>query len=140
MAGIEQKIHDAEIAVNYAIYYPLIKPYCALYGRTKQEKDRSKKDIGGEEAEAQHQDTKEHAAKGDPKMWAAVEHAMAEGTLDELRNSDDGVATRRAKATQAPKKDKAKEKKRPQSRHAAQETTAANTRDDGDDSDGGFFE
>lgn len=133
-------MHNAQVAVNYAIFYPLMKPYCALYGRANREKGNAGKETAEEEAEGQHQDTKGHIPKGDPQMWEAVERATAEGTLDELRNRVEGAATRRTKATQTPKKENPKENKASRSKNAVGKTTAGNVRDDGDDSDGGFFE
>jgi hypothetical protein len=135
-AELQRQIHDAEVAVNYAIYYPLMKPYSALFGRTKQDKGDTGKEGDGEEMEEQRQDPKNKSPKGDPTMWAAVERAMAEGTLDALRNSDDGSAARKIKVTQD-SKDKAKEKKKAQSKQKIQNTTP---HEDEEESDGGFFE
>ena len=81
------------MAVNYAIYYPLFKPYSSLYPRTTSGKDESD-DI--QEGNI-HQPRKSQEAKGDPEMWKAVEKAMKQGTLDELRNSDSGRSLARTR-------------------------------------------
>jgi hypothetical protein len=134
---LQRQIHDAEVAVNYAIYYPLMKPYSALYPRTKQEKKGSDEDTEMQDAEG----SKTQAAKGDPEMWAAVERAMEEGTLDALRNSDENVSSWREKIkTTVLAKGKTKDKKKADAKKASDLTKAQQTQEDGNESDGGFFE
>lgn len=128
------------MAVNYTQYYPLMKPYCSMYPRPKQDKAESGENTDAQESEGQQKEkeAKDHA---DPEMWAAVEKAMGEGTLDELRNRDEGVAGRRAKLDEKTKqKQEAKEKSRSRPRQTAETRRAAEATNDGDDSDGGFFE
>jgi hypothetical protein len=115
-----------------------MKPYCSMYPRSKQDKADSGDNTDAQESEGQQKEAKAHA---DPEMWAAVERAMEEGTLDELRNRDEGVASRRAKLDETTKqKQETKDKKRSRPKPTAERTRAAAAKNDGDDSDGGFFE
>jgi hypothetical protein len=84
-AALEQKVKDAEVHVNYAIYYPLDRAYVALFPTKKKEKkDGEQSEDEGEE----HEDkaAKEVERQGDKEMWEKVRQCMAEGTLDALRN------------------------------------------------------
>ncbi|KAF2744869.1 hypothetical protein M011DRAFT_528174 [Sporormia fimetaria CBS 119925] len=139
---LRQEIHQAEVAVNYAIYYPLMKPYSSLYPRTKREPNNPEEDTDMQDANNQNSKSSEH--KGDPEMWAAVERAMAEGTLDHLRNSDDADRRQKAKGkiqeTEQRKAKKTKDslqKKRVQSQPKPAKSAEEHEEDD---SDGGFFE
>ncbi len=63
--------------LNYTIYYPLERPYSALYPTVK-----------GEDGKVQQDDSAYEAGeRGDKGMWEAVQHAMTEGTLEALRNT-----------------------------------------------------
>lgn len=128
------------MAVNYAIYYPLMKPYSSLYPRgNKQEKN-------GEDVEMEDGDAEKlPKPKGNPEMWAEVEKAMEEGTLDELRNRDESAASRRAKFEEAASKNKEKKKEKKvdptdTSRPPRRAPAPKFAQEDEDDSDGGFFE
>jgi len=136
-AELQQRIHNAEIDVNYAIYYPLMKPYSSLYPKSK-----SNKSSNSEEAEDTGEDSKNNAdvdgPKGDVNMWKAVEQAMEEGTLEKLRYSKDAVPAEPPKKS---KKPKAKEnKKESKASHTASTSHNHPVQDQDDDSDGGFFE
>ena len=140
-ASLKQRIHNAEVDVNYAIYYPLMKPYSSLYPKSK-----SKKSDDSNEADEEDDKNKSEeidGPKGDVEMWKAVEQAMEEGTLDKLRYSKDAVPAEPPKGIKKPKvkevkKDKADSK--PQKMQHTNGTSYYNTHAEDDDSDGGFFE
>ena len=89
-AEVRQKIHKAEVDVNYAIYYPLVKAYSSLYPRGKEGDTEGKLDDGTA-----------YRSKGDPEMWRLVERAMEQGTLNDLRESNVGIPkTKPSNATQ----------------------------------------
>jgi hypothetical protein len=74
-AALRTRIHNADVDVNYTIYYPLLRPYVSLY--PKKEGSASAESFDG--------------PKGDVDMWKAIEEAMETGTLDRLRNTKEGV-------------------------------------------------
>ncbi|KAF2275472.1 uncharacterized protein EI97DRAFT_76282 [Westerdykella ornata] len=128
-----REIHDAEVAVNYAIYYPLMKRYIALYPKSKREMKNTDGESNTQEGNS------ENTAKGDPEMWAAVERAMEEGTLDKLRNSDDGSAGRRP-LPKTKSHGTTKKSARENAKKTAQPKQPQIGEQEDDDSDGGFFE
>jgi hypothetical protein len=138
---LRQKIHHAEVDVNYAIYYPLMKPYSSLYPKSK-----NRKTSDSEEAEDTGEDSKNGAEidgpKGDVEMWKKVEQAMEDGTLKELRYSKDALPAEPPK-----KKPKLKESKKSkpegkanQSQEKATGSKSYAAQDEDEESDGGFFE
>ncbi|KAI9720798.1 MAG: hypothetical protein M1812_002637 [Candelaria pacifica] len=68
------QVHNAEVDLNYTLYYPLSQKYISLYPRKGSESAHSRE----EEADA--------TAKDKPPLWGEVEQSMEEGTLDALRN------------------------------------------------------
>ena len=124
-----RSVHNAEVDLNYTLYYPLLKTYVALY--PKQQKE----------------DGKEHTAplndgpKGNVEMWKMVEKAMEEQTLDELRESKEGVkipgAPDRSQAKLV-KKDERKAKEG-DSKARKSERIDATMQDEAEESDEGFF-
>lgn len=111
---LRQKIHNAEVDVNYATYYPLMKVYSSLYPKSKKQKNDSHDDEA--EAETEHADKKYKGdevdgPKGNVEMWKAVEQAMEEGTLDALRNSKDAIPAAPPKKSKATKDKEAQKKK-----------------------------
>ncbi|OAK99203.1 hypothetical protein IQ06DRAFT_16310 [Phaeosphaeriaceae sp. SRC1lsM3a] len=127
---LAQRVHNAEVDVNYAIYYPLMKPYSSLYPKSKKPKAED-----SEEAEDTGEDSKNSAEqdgpKGDVEMWKAVEQAMEDGTLEKLRYSKHALPAEPPKKS---KKPKVKENKK----EVEKKTHAAAEEDE--DSDNGFFE
>ncbi|KAH7382259.1 hypothetical protein BKA66DRAFT_418366 [Pyrenochaeta sp. MPI-SDFR-AT-0127] len=143
---LKQKVHNAEVDVNYAIYYPLMKPYSALYPKSKTSKptetevdedgsnDKSSREVDG--------------PKGDVSMWKAVEKAMEEGTLDALRHSKDGMpaapvkkANNKTAVRRVPEKREEPEvfgNRRERRKAGMAQAQAAQEKED--ESDGGFFE
>ncbi|KAH6633513.1 hypothetical protein C7974DRAFT_173413 [Boeremia exigua] len=141
-AALQKRLHNAEVDVNYAVSYPLMKPYSSLYPTAK----KTKGEDDGKKAE------EVDGPKGDVMVWKMVEQAMADGTLEELRNSKSrdeipGAPPKKSKAKKAkpgkdtpapPKKTYAPleiPKNRREARAAAREAEAED-----EDSDGGFFE
>ncbi|KAH7082223.1 hypothetical protein FB567DRAFT_562055 [Paraphoma chrysanthemicola] len=140
---IQQRIHNAEVDVNYAIYYPLMKPYSSLYPKSKSKKNDDSEGADEEEDDRNKSDEID-GPKGDVEMWKAVETAMEEGTLEKLRYSKDAVP---GAPTQKSKKPKAKEGKKDtldgKSKPGQQKSIGSNmyaAQEEDDESDGGFFE
>lgn len=140
---LQLRIHNAEVDVNYAIYYPLMKPYSSLYPKSK-----NRKPDDSEDAEDTGEDSKNSAEvdgpKGDVEMWRAVERAMEEGTPDKLRYSKDAIPAEPPKKSKKPKiKDVKKGKMEGKTSAAQGKATGSKTyavQDEGEESDGGFFE
>lgn len=128
---LQQRVHNAEVDVNYAIYYPLMKPYSSLYPKSK----KSKTD-DSEDAEDTGEDNKNNAEqdgpKGDVDMWRAIEQAMEDGTLEKLRYSKDALPAEPPKKSKKPKAKENKKDKAEKQTHAVAE--------EDEDSDNGFFE
>lgn len=127
------------MAVNYAIYYPLTKPYASLYPRTKQEDSKSRKPLDGQEEDDLSGDADVTRGKGDPEMWMAVERAMEEGTLDELRNSESSLPVQQMKGNIRKQAEMAKAQKKAQKEQRDKKKTKERRAEE-EDSDGGFFE
>ncbi|KAJ4361934.1 18S rRNA maturation protein [Neocucurbitaria cava] len=142
---LNQRIHNAEVDVNYAIYYPLMKPYPSLYPKSKKGKSAEADD---EDDGANDKGNREvDGPKGDAEMWRAIEKAMAEGTLNALRYSKDGMpaapATKELKKfvkKPAMKREEAPEGMNRRERRKAGLAKAQAAQDEDQDSDGGFFE
>jgi hypothetical protein len=142
-----KKVDDAEVDVNYAIYFPLEQNYVSLFPRKKPKPEaEEEEEVDEEKGQA---DTVER--QGDPQMWERVKQCMAYGTLDKLRNerSDEmdekrtevrgfSKVTRQSKEKSSRSKDLA-EGGVPVDDHAMNHKPMANDEDD-EDSDGGFFE
>ncbi|KAL5454160.1 hypothetical protein PMIN06_005119 [Paraphaeosphaeria minitans] len=73
-------IHNAEVDLSYTLYYPLLKAYVSLY--PKQQKEDSKSGDAAPPTDG---------PKGDVTMWKTVKKAIEEQTLEELRESREGV-------------------------------------------------
>ncbi|CBX91735.1 hypothetical protein IAQ61_011031 [Plenodomus lingam] len=141
-AELRRRVHNAEIDVNYAIYYPLMKPYSSMYPKSKKDKPAGASD---DDSDAQGKSSKEvDGPKGDLDMWRKVEVATEEGTLDALRNSKEGIPA-------APKKEQTKKPfVKPKATGANLRVVGGNRRErraqvaqqqeEENDSDGGFFE
>ncbi|KAJ9637344.1 hypothetical protein H2199_007631 [Coniosporium tulheliwenetii] len=98
---LERAVRDAEVDLNYTLYYPLAEPYVSLWPKAPNRKTKRRM---GEAEEAGDEDGVDRAAdgqsdaraeaktnqgpKGDPAMRALVEKAMQEGpaALDALKN------------------------------------------------------
>jgi hypothetical protein len=136
-AKLQQRIHNAQVDVNYAMYYPLMKPYSSLYPKSKNKKTDDSEDA--EDASEDNKNTGEiDGPKGDVEMWRAVELAMEKGTLNNLRYSKDAIPAEPPKKSKKSKVKEVKEKAEGKSNAAQRNTYAA--QDDDEDSDGGFFD
>jgi hypothetical protein len=138
---LRQRIHNAEVDVNYAIYYPLMKPYSSLYPKTKTPKPGESGD-----AEDDSEDSKNNneidGPKGNVEMWKAIEQAMEDRTLERLRHSKDALPAEPPKKI---KKPKVVEKKKPAEKTKTSQVSISGTKrygaqEEEEDSDGGFFE
>ncbi|KAF1843006.1 uncharacterized protein K460DRAFT_407380 [Cucurbitaria berberidis CBS 394.84] len=140
---LNQRIHNAEVDVNYAIYYPLMKPYSSLYPKSKT----------GKSAEAEEEDDDKgnrevDGPKGNVEMWRAVEKAMTEGTLDTLRYSKEAMPAAPAKkdnkkkafTKSITKHEDVEEGKNRRERRKAGAAKAQKAQEEAEESDGGFFE
>ncbi|KAI8936687.1 hypothetical protein NX059_007079 [Plenodomus lindquistii] len=137
---LRRKVHNAEIDVNYAIYYPLMKPYSAMYPKSKKDKSSGASD---EDSDAQGKSNDVDGPKGDVDMWRTVQTATEEGTLHALRNSKDGMPA-------APKETNKKPFVKPKATGANFRPVVGNRRErraqgakqqeEENDSDTGFFE
>lgn len=125
------EIHDAEVDLNYTIYFPLMQKYVGLFPREKPEID------------SHSVPTKSGAQPvRTSTMWKAVEKSMREGTLDLLREAkstlsdQSDIALRNQPSTNGKhiplKPRKEKERARQESKSHLESEDAA--------SDGGFFE
>jgi hypothetical protein len=150
-AVLQRKLHNAEVDVNYAISYPLMKPYSSLYPTTKKPKNKSK-DSESEDIDAKNKaDENIDGPKGDVMVWKMVEQAMEEGTLETLRNSKSreeipGAPPKKGQSTKA-KGAKVTKEAQPKKTYAPlvvpsnrREARAAAREAEDEDSDGGFFE
>ncbi|KAJ4324606.1 hypothetical protein N0V94_001176 [Neodidymelliopsis sp. IMI 364377] len=150
-AVLQKKLHNAEVDVNYAISYPLMKPYSSLYPTTKKPKNKSK-DSESEDTDAKNKaDENIDGPKGDVMVWKMVEQAMGEGTLETLRNSKSreeipGAPPKKGQSTKA-KGAKVTKEAQPKKTYAPlvvpnnrREARAAAREAEDEDSDGGFFE
>ncbi|KAF2261696.1 hypothetical protein CC78DRAFT_535421 [Lojkania enalia] len=140
-AELQPKIHDAEVDVNYAQYYPLLKPYSSLYPKSKRE-TRNSEELGGEEISNPKAKGDTGSPKGDYEIWKAIERAMEEGTLDALRNSEASIAAvePKCKWSVGTKKGGKKKTRSGVVQQMAKDIKATASRKEDDESDGGFFE
>lgn len=143
-SALQKRLHNAEVDVNYAISYPLMKPYSSLYPKSK---SKNTETDGREETNSKN-DVVIDGPKGDVVVWKMVEQAMEEGTLETLRNSKSrdeipGAPPKKSKLT----KPKAGKELQPKKTYAPlvvpanrREARAAAREAVEEDSDGGFFE
>lgn len=142
---LESKIHNAQVDVNYAIYYPLMKPYSSLYPKSKKVSPEDRQDGDQEDAETKGANNdRDTEPKGDVSMWRTVEKAMEEGTLDALRYRKDDMPAPPVRKDKEKKRTKDTEpKERPrviQGKNRRERRANMAQQDDEDDSEGGFFE
>ncbi|WPG98624.1 Hypothetical protein R9X50_00141700 [Acrodontium crateriforme] len=136
--ALQKMVDEAEVDVHYAQYYPLDVAYLSLFP--------SKRKTDGADGEAAESEGAVTERQGDPVMWQRVKQAMADGTLDILRNgsfaqnaaveTDANRVSAEVKHKKASKVDKEKISSKAKSKDNKQEEGA----DSADESDGGFFE
>lgn len=138
-AELQRQVEDCEVDVNYAQYYPLDTDYVSLFPRMKDDQGAR-----GDENHKVRQDDKQDSAverKGDQDMWREVRECMASGKLDALRNGKHvrGRNRRLEALSQSDSRPK-------QARLSTDDTLIkslekdVNNGDDGNESDGSFFE
>ena len=134
---LQEAIHDAEVDLNYTIYHPLTEKYLSLFPRGKTEGSASP--TGESSTESKVVST---GAVQRPPMWAVVAQCMQDGNLDALREGklssiyagdEDAASVKGSKDRRSNKK----EKKIPNMDSAG---STGGQREDGNESDGGFFE
>jgi ribosomal protein L12E/L44/L45/RPP1/RPP2 len=123
-----RSIHNAEVDLNYTLYYPLLKTYVSLYPRQAKDSDKS--------AEAA---PLVDGPKGDVNMWKTVEKAMEDQTLEDLRESREGVVIPGAPARSQPKAAKKSGKSNKTEENKEKTSGAGANGDEDEDSDDGFF-
>lgn len=129
--------------VNYAIHYPLMKPYSALYPKTKNQKADDSEDAEGDDKEGKSKSEDVDGPKGDVDMWRAIEQAMEEGTLEKLRYSKDAVPAQPPKKAKKPVKESKKDRTNGTAHMSQQKASSSKNytaQDEDEESDGGFFE
>ncbi|KAF1829928.1 hypothetical protein BDW02DRAFT_573506 [Decorospora gaudefroyi] len=143
---LRKRVHNAEVDVNYAVYYPLLKPYASLYPKSR--KDRTDESDQGDEEDTSESAIREvDGPKGDVDMWKTVEEAMAQGTLQALRDRKDDMPAAVPKKEKKNKEgvvksreskiyDKLAEAKNRRERRAL----GVQAQEEAEESDGGFFE
>lgn len=129
---LRKKVEDAEVDLNYAMYFPLGKDYVSLFP-TKRNKDGETEDmVGGEGKEVERQ--------GDPEMFGVVKKCMREGTLTDLREgrlSENGDVVKVEEDTAARPITKAKREKGGKANRPNQQVEG---QESGDEDGAGFFE
>ncbi|KAF2788768.1 hypothetical protein K505DRAFT_314276 [Melanomma pulvis-pyrius CBS 109.77] len=133
-----RRIHHAEVDVNYAQYYPLSKTYPSLYPSAKQSKKKAENDTDEDETPNQQADEQVDGPKGDVEIWKAIERAMEEGGLDEIRNSEGHLPALKPK--EASRKKQTKKQKVKKKAEVQENTDFPPIREEAEESDGGFFE
>lgn len=99
-----RSIHNAEVDLNYTLYYPLLKTYVSLYPKGQKEDGKSGDTTPPTDG-----------PKGNVDMWKTVEKAMEEQTLEQLRESREGVnipGAPESSKIKEPKKDGKKDKEK----------------------------
>ncbi|KAK3106738.1 hypothetical protein LTR53_018167, partial [Teratosphaeriaceae sp. CCFEE 6253] len=147
--GLEKLVREAEVDVNYAVYFPLEREYVPLFAVKRRKEGTSGLEDRGEGSP----EPAVFERKGDTEVWRRVQQCMADGTLEAMRNGMlDGteggeasaVAAIPAPAQPTTKKKREKAKKPPpviegNRRERRKAAVAAKVESD-DDSEGGFFE
>ncbi|KAF2173350.1 hypothetical protein M409DRAFT_62873 [Zasmidium cellare ATCC 36951] len=124
---LRRKVEDAEVDLNYAMFFPLEREYVSLFPTRR----------GEEESEG-----REGERQGDVEMWALVKRCMKEGTLADLRGGRLSASGERLKDEEE------EEVARPAKKKKAGKVTSSkhvqNKDEEGESGDdqtgGGFFE
>jgi hypothetical protein len=144
LKAIKNKIHIAQINVNYTIYYPLSEKYISLYPQDKKKKTSATSDDEDEDgSDSDELLPKSGVSKNEkPPLWAIVEKCTANGTLDKLRNGKLNVGfDGKPKSAAAEKRSDGLPSSSQTTREkAASKKAQKYENEDDDDSDGGFFE
>lgn len=146
--ALSRKVEDAEVDLNYALYFPLDQDYVKLFP--------SKKNAAGGEEKSATPETEgaDTERQGDVQMWELVRKCGKEGTLKDLREgrlkqdgAEEGVEAPRPhkkgmKKTEKANKDAGKKAvgKSSVARGNDKAKMEAAEEESGDESGGGFFE
>lgn len=128
LAQLKAKVEDAEVDLNYTMYFPLEKEYASLWPAKRNKDDGSEND--GKDAERQ----------GDSNMLDVVRKCMKEGTLKDLREgrlTDQGDPIQEEKESASRPANRKKNAKAGGSKHAQDEAAEESGEDE---TGGGFFE
>ncbi|CRG85731.1 rRNA-processing protein efg1 [Talaromyces islandicus] len=156
LQAIKQKVHVAQINVNYTIYYPLSEKYISLYPQDKKKRTstQDQNDSDSDDVELPPKSGPRKAATGSkdekPPLWAVVEKCTANGSLDQLRNGKlnigfdgkpkEGAPVSSSQKTRENEKAGSRSTKRPSDTKTAASKKSQQYEQEEDDSDGGFFE
>ncbi|KAL9103447.1 MAG: hypothetical protein Q9163_001510 [Psora crenata] len=130
---IREALHHAEVDVNYTIYHPLTEKYLSLFPRMSKGSASPTSTSGNSVAG--------NKASSKSPMWSIVEQCMQEGTLDALREGK--LSSRYARSVTDVSHGIASDEVRQKQRKQEPRQKVADYQDpsdDGNDSDGGFFE
>ncbi|KAL8699709.1 MAG: hypothetical protein Q9201_005851 [Fulgogasparrea decipioides] len=135
--SLQNEIHDAEVDLNYTLYYPLAEKYVSLFPRGETPKEQARKTTLAADPR-QIREIK-------PAIWEMVESCMENGTLQALRDRVLRTSAIRPRPRQpvTPKPGSRDVKKKQQQQHKKQESgsAASLTANEGEvDSDTGFFD
>ena len=139
---LKADLHIAQVDIDYAIYFPFMETYVSLYAKPASDEKEEK-------GTAAHY---LHSAR--PPMWSVIEKTREKGeaALVKLQNrrpqaggseqaaENEASADRQVSAKKGAKKGAKKEALSAKSRPAKGEEESGLAHDNGDDSDGGFFE
>ncbi|QIW95510.1 hypothetical protein AMS68_001028 [Peltaster fructicola] len=128
----QKDVEEAQVDVNYAMYYPLDKPYNSLFPKDEDDSDGTTPATLKSSAQE----------RGDPEIRQLVKQCMVDGKLKDLRNGKlTGDAGQDAEPVVLPKKSKtSKSESSKQTKHGKQGLSASGKDDEDEESDGGFFE
>ena len=134
---LEIAAHEAEVDLNYTMFYPLAEKYYSLYPRTVEQGPENEKEIGG------RGERKVGAQR--PPLWSLIERSMAEGTLEALRDGKGGslvVERPKPPPQQKASVETSRKPKHNENGGGVKLTRGAVSEEEDDDemSDGGFFE
>lgn len=144
--GVQRRVEEAEVEVNYAVFFPLEREYVPLFPKKK--RDAGDGDGEDEMVPESAADVERH---GDGAMWELVKQCMMEGTLEALRNgkltessmeAENGDRTVRSEQS-TPKKKRRKQEPdlpEPTNRRERRSAAAARQPESDEESEGGFFE
>ena len=134
---LEKAVHEAEVDLNYTLFYPFVKKYHSLYPRTPEQGPENEHEIGGRG---------ERKVGGlRPPLWSLVEKSMAEGTLEALRDGKAGILVAERQKPPVRLSVVAQNLKNSSRQGPAEGTNStggvgSQKDEEGDVSDGGFFE
>jgi hypothetical protein len=144
LQAIKNRIHIAQINVNYTIYYPLSEKYISLYPQDKKKKtSATSEDEDQDGSDSDELPPKSGVGKNEkPPLWAIVEKCTANGTLDKLRNGklNIGFDGKPKSAAAEKRSDGLPSSSQTTREKAASKKAQKYENEDDDDSDGGFFE